>query len=516
VAAGAASLGVSYLFRSLVGGVFLPELAVNALVTHTPGTVESVLVTNLQSLAKYSAFAGAISVNLLLYGFLAYFLTGIKNRGGYAERVPLYSLAAYGVTLCASLVFLSLTQILSTPQSVPSVILALLPSQFVFGILLATEEKFSPVQTGVLCEPLKPPSRAKRMKFNQRRRLFIKAGVATAVGGALLYYGVSLLFPNVPTSTPAAAVSSLYAQEVTANGSFYRVDVNIFPPSLDSSSWSLQVSGMVANPTSISYAQLMAMEQVEQYNTLECVSNEIGGDLISTAKWTGVKLSDVLQTAQVQQGATYVVFKATDGYSVGIPLDTALLEGTILAYQMNGEPLPQDHGFPMRAIVPGLYGMMNAKWITSIEVVAETYSGYWQQRGWENDAHYNTMSSIVDPGGSQIDDRFGFLSPSYVPLGMTPIAGVAFAGDRGIEKVEVSTDGGETWTPASLKDPLSGNTWVLWTAEWNPPATGTYRIEVRATDMTGAVQTAVIAEPFPNGATGYHVVDVGVTNATSA
>jgi DMSO/TMAO reductase YedYZ molybdopterin-dependent catalytic subunit len=191
----------------------------------------------------------------------------------------------------------------------------------------------------------------------------------------------------------------------------------------------------------------------------------------------------------------------------------AMDPGTILAYHMNGVPLLADHGFPARMIVPGYYGMMNCKWVTSIEVVAETYQGYWQVRGWINEAQYETGSFIVTPGNAQVADRFGIAQTSNVPLGLVPIAGVAFAGDRGIEKVEVSTDGGNTWTLASVKDPLSDNTWVLWTADWNPPATGNYSIAVRATDKTGAVQTASMAAPFPGGATGYAIVDVGVTSS---
>jgi Oxidoreductase molybdopterin binding domain/Mo-co oxidoreductase dimerisation domain len=207
-----------------------------------------------------------------------------------------------------------------------------------------------------------------------------------------------------------------------------------------------------------------------------------------------------------------VVFKATDGYSVGIPIAKAVDEGTILAYQINGEPLPAEHGFPARMIVPGYYGMMNCKWVTSIELVAEPYMGYWQQRGWINEAQYETTSSVVTPGDAQVDQRFGIAAASSLPMGLVPIAGIAFAGDRGIEKVEVSTDGGNTWTQASFKDPLSPYTWVLWTADWNPPAKGLYFIEVRATDGTGAVQTAQMAAPFPGGATGYGIVDVQVTS----
>jgi len=342
--------------------------------------------------------------------------------------------------------------------------------------------------------------------------LVIQAGVATAVAGVLLYYGVGLLFPK-PGISRVDAVSALAQQEVTPTSNFYRVDVNIFPPNVSSSGWTLPVTGLVSNPLTLDYSQLLAMESQEQYNTLECVSNDTDGDLISTAKWTGVKLSNILAQAGVKSEATYVVFKATDGYSVGIPIAKAMDPGTILAYQINGEPLPAEHGFPARMIVPGYYGMMNCKWVTSIELVAETYQGYWQVRGWINEAEYETGSFIVTPGNAQVADRFGIAAASSVPLGLVPIAGVAFAGDRGIEKVEVSTDGGNTWTLASLQDPLSGYTWVLWTADWNPPATGNYSIAVRSTDGTGAVQTAVMAMPFPGGATGYAIVDVGVTSS---
>ncbi len=516
VGAGAVAIGISFLVRVYFGGVFLPELAVGALVTQTPGSIESVLVTNLQYIAKYSALAGAVAVNLLLYGLIAYLLSGVSGRKAYGDRVSIYAFSAYGITFVLTVVALAFTQVLSSPQPLPTVILTLLPPQLAFGLILVAGERFAPAQTGVICEPLKPIGREseggrRKRKFDRKRRLVIQAGMATAVAGVLLYYGVGLLFPKAGISR-ADAVAALQSQEVTATSQFYRVDVNIFPPTVSSGSWTLPVSGLVSNPTTLDYGKLMAMTPVEQYNTLECVSNEVGGDLISTAKWKGVKLKDVLAQAQVSPDATYVVFKAADGYDVGIPMKKAMLDGTILAYEINGAPLPAEHGFPVRVIVPGYYGMMNCKWLTSIELVKETYQGYWQVRGWANEASYQTGSEIVTPGTAQVSQRFGIGGAQAVPLGLTPIAGIAFAGDRGVEKVEVSMDGGNTWSLASFKDPLSDNTWVLWTANWNPPATGHYSIAVRATDKTGAVQTASMATPFPNGATGYHVVDVGVTS----
>jgi DMSO/TMAO reductase YedYZ molybdopterin-dependent catalytic subunit len=158
--------------------------------------------------------------------------------------------------------------------------------------------------------------------------------------------------------------------------------------------------------------------------------------------------------------------------------------------------------------------MMNSKWVTEIQLVNEVFQGYWQRRGWKNAAEYQTSSSTVLPGSSLIDSRFEIPGSGEVPPGAVATAGIAFAGDRGIEKVEVSTDGGQTWTPASLKEPLSNYTWVLWSSRWNPPASGDYKITVRATDKRGNVQTAVVTDPFPNGATGYHIVDIKVKSGS--
>ena len=233
---------------------------------------------------------------------------------------------------------------------------------------------------------------------------------------------------------------------------------------------------------------------------------------MSTALWKGVKLGDLLNTAGVSSQADYVVFKCYDGYDVGIPLERAMAEGTILATDMNGVPLPAEHGYPLRAIVPGLYGMMNAKWITDIELVSGTYEGFWQRRGWTNVATYQTGSTIITPGSSLLRDRFSLPSGLVEVAGsQVPLVGMAFAGDRGIQKVEVSTDGGASWQTASLYDPLSKYTWVFWKLDWNPTSSGLQHLVVRATDGNGNTQVATMSDPFPNGATGYDVVDVVVS-----
>ncbi len=520
---GALALGISYLLRVLVGGVFLPELAAQTLFSLTPGSVESVFVVNLQSLAKYSAFTGAVVVNLLLYGLLGALLyrsKGVSQQSGKLERVLSYSLLPYVIFAALGIILLFTTAIQSSPVSAPVLLITLLPPQVAYGLVLGRFYVVLPAAPTEVCVPPAVPKSSKARKgkkFDRRRRLFIEAGIASAVGAAILIYGVGFLLRPGSSSSPVtpANPSTLAAQDVTANGDFYRVDVNIFPPVVDGSTWQLSVSGLVSNPLTLTLAQIQNMGAYEQYNTLECVSNTVGGDLISTAQWRGVRLKDVLTMAGLQSTAEYIVFRAVDGYDTAIPLSSAMLDGTLLVYEMNGVPLPTEHGYPLRAIVPGLYGMMNCKWITSIEAVSGTYQGYWQVRGWTNNATYETESEIVIPGTAEITQRFGINGSYEVPFGMIPVAGIAFAGDRGISLVEVSTDGGNTWTQASLTPPLSEYTWVFWTTEWNPPAQGPYKLVVRATDGTGAVQTAVVAAPFPGGATGYHVVDISVVAPSS-
>ena len=302
---------------------------------------------------------------------------------------------------------------------------------------------------------------------------------------------------------------ALLTSEITATDLFYRVDINPVPPTVDANSWRLVVNGLVSRPLTITYEQLKAMPSVPQIATLECISNKIANDFIGTAIWNGIKLKDLLEESGVKPNAKYIVFRCADGYDVGIPLERGLQEGSILAYGMNGETLDAKHGYPVRAIIPGLYGMMNPKWITEIELIDGIYEGYWQKKGWANNAQYNTHSYIVVPGNAPIRKNFRNLGSLNIVVGeQIPIAGVAFAGDRGISRIQVSTDDGATWMDAKIKDPLSPYSWVIWATEINVTNKDNYKIIVRATDKMGKVQTGEVREPFPNGATGYHMVDV--------
>ncbi len=275
------------------------------------------------------------------------------------------------------------------------------------------------------------------------------------------------------------------------------VAVDIIDPAVDVSGWSLKVDGLVGNPKRYKIEDVQALPQTSQYTTLECVSNEINGNLISNARWTGVRISDLLRdSGGLQPGAKYVVFYSVEGYSVGIPLSKALMPDSIIAYAMNDQPLPVRHGFPLRGLIPGLYGMMSAKWIRQISILDSEYKGYWQTRGWTNDAAVNTVAFIVVPqSGTHVS-----LSENN---GSIIIAGYAYAGDRGVAKVEVSIDRGKTWQEAQLKKPISNLTWALWAYDWHPEAKGEYFVYARTTDGSDKVQTPTISDTFPNGATGY-------------
>ena len=285
--------------------------------------------------------------------------------------------------------------------------------------------------------------------------------------------------------------------EVTPVPAHYVVSKNIFNPSVPEKGWALKIVGMVDNEVSFNLDDLKALPSVERTSTLTCISNNIGGDLIGNSLWTGVYLKDLLEAAGVQDGANELVLRAADNYSDSFPLDAAQREGTIVAYLQNGEPLTRDHGFPARVLVPGIYGMKNVKWVTEIELTTQDYQGYWQTRGWSDSAVVQTMSRIDTAQATKLDD------------GSYAIGGVAFAGLRGIEQVEISVDNGQNWQTAQVKPALNDLSWNLWGFTWNAEP-GTYPVVVRATDGSGETQTADPSRPLPDGATGYHTLKVKV------
>ena len=292
---------------------------------------------------------------------------------------------------------------------------------------------------------------------------------------------------------------------ITPASSFYLIDTALSSPRIDVNSWKLSVKGAVDNPVEFSYKDLLGMSTRESDITLSCVSNTVGGGLISNGRWTGVLLSDVLAEAGVSRdritnASRQLVGRSVDGFTTGFKTEIAL-DGreALVAFGLNGNELPISHGYPVRLVIPGLYGYVSAtKWITEIELTNWNFDAYWIQRTWSKEGPIKTQSRI-----DTINDG------DNLSAGKNPIGGVAWAPHRGIEKVEVSTDGGQTWNTASLAKQLAEDTWRQYVYDWNARP-GDYTIQVRATDGNGETQTASKAPPHPSGATGYHTISVTV------
>ena len=329
---------------------------------------------------------------------------------------------------------------------------------------------------------------------------FITAGVSNPgipVGRLIQNFKSKITPPPVPNYGVIHPARFLSA-EVTSNDQYYVVSKNLVAdPIVDGKSWNLAVDGQVEHPFTLSYQEVLALRMQKQYESMMCISNEVGGQYMSNALWEGVPLVDLLQRAGVKPGASKVVFHAVDNYTDSIHLSKALEPTTLMAVYMNGVPVPENHGFPARLLVPGIYGMKHCKWLTRIEVVNYDYRGYWQQRGWSDAAPIRMTARIDTPlDGTNVAARR-----------TTYIAGVAFSGNRGISEVDVSTDGGQTWQRATLKQPLSALTWVLWELEWQPNP-GNYLVTARAIDLEGNVQSPIEEPPLPDGSSGYHTVTV--------
>jgi DMSO/TMAO reductase YedYZ molybdopterin-dependent catalytic subunit len=302
---------------------------------------------------------------------------------------------------------------------------------------------------------------------------------------------------QVPTATPALAnrlaVVPDTRPELTPNSDFYRIDIDTRPPVVDESSWVLEVKGLFDNPRSLTLSDLMAYPVVTQPITISCISNPIGGSLIGTSNWTGAPFHTVLEDLGLRPEAREIYIEAVDGFFESVVMADMMDPRTLLVYGMNDETLPVEHGFPLRIYIPNHYGMKQPKWIKSIEAIDHHGLGYWVERGWSATAVPHIVS-IIDTAATDA-----------VEGGKVPVGGIAWAGDRGIQKVEVQVDDG-AWAEAALRvPPLSPLTWVQWRYDW-PTVSGRHTFRVRATDGTGMLQVETPSPPYPDGATGYHSV----------
>ena len=335
------------------------------------------------------------------------------------------------------------------------------------------------------------------------RRAFVLGTIGLAVAGG----GVGLarkLYRAATFSYDGTQYKGPIVQPITPNDLFYCVTKNVVDPTVNVDLWHLEIGGLVQNPATWRFQDLVGFKPTTQETTLMCISNGLDAGLISNAVWKGLPLRDLLDQAGVLSGAARVRLHGVDNYTDTVPLEKAMEPTTLLAYEMNGAPLPDRHGYPMRVIVPGYFGEKNVKWLTRIEVTDANAKGFYEAQGWGPDFIVPTRSRIDVPD----DWAFVSLSKLTAPI---EVKGIAFGGDRGISRVELSFDDGQTWSDAEIYYSGGNLAWSLWKAQWTPAKAGDYPLLVRATDGEGDVQEwEEDRGPF-SGASGLHRINVRVT-----
>jgi DMSO/TMAO reductase YedYZ molybdopterin-dependent catalytic subunit len=510
--AGVAAAGLATLAslsgRYLLGLVSVPELVANLLTAALPGFVFNTLLVAVRYAGRPLLLV-SISLGLLLAGGVAALPLRRALTASRPALPPLHPLAAQQVMGGASWGALLLLGVL------PGLLLSPLLTSFSGLSVVSPTAAWLVIQTTLytgtclrmLGRSLVPGAAglAPGGRVSVSRRLFLEnlglAAAAVVVGTAVLR-GFGDLAKQYLARTPTGRVgpSGSLSAPITSNDGFYVVSKNVLgDPDLDTGSWRLEVTG--ATRLLLDHGSLLRLKDARQYQTLECISNEVGGDLISTALWDGVQVRTLLDRAGVRRGDRHVLFRAADGYSDSLPLDVARDPTTIVALLMNGSVLPKAHGFPARLLIPGRYGMKNVKWLTTIELASDDHDGYWEQRGWSKDAQVKTMARFDTPS---IDRRH---AERPIQLG-----GIAYGGRRGISRVEVDiqSDAQGHWVAARLSPPLSPFTWVIWSMEWDPVRKGRHRLRVRAVDGAGGLQQGHSEPPLPTGAAGYHQLELEV------
>jgi DMSO/TMAO reductase YedYZ molybdopterin-dependent catalytic subunit len=501
VGAAAIMLLAIALLRALSGVLSLPEVVAEGILARMPGALFSTVLDALQHAAK-PLFYVSVGVGMLIVGGLLGRWYGEEPDWSRALRIVIGCWLVFGLalyTLLGAGIFGSALQAGPIWHG-----LSLLVVFAIYGVALHELHALLVLRSGADPYPADV----------SRRTLLRNAGVAlvgvVALGG--VWRAMSTGFDTgasvpvaaggpKPTPVPNPPPFDLrgLSPEVTSNDSFYTVSKNFIDPTVAANGWRLKIDGLVDRPMELTYDDLRALPASEGYYTLMCISNEVGGDLWGNAYWRGVKLGYLLEQAGVHADGFKAVFSAADDYKDSVMLDRALHPDTLLAWEMNGAPLAREHGFPARLLIPGIYGMKNVKWLSGISIVANDFKGFWQAQGWDDAAPYQTES--------RIDVPFSRATP---PAGPLAVGGVAFAGDRGISHVEVSTDEGRTWQPAVVKPGLSPYTWQLWRADVVVDKS-VRDLRVRAVDGQGTPQTGEEAPPFPSGATGYHTIAIGVS-----
>jgi DMSO/TMAO reductase YedYZ molybdopterin-dependent catalytic subunit len=486
VLAGVVLVTLMYLANLLLGLKPLPQLLNEPLLAVMPGFVFGFLIDTLQHAGKVVEEVGLIVAMVIGLGVLGA-AWGWTSRIWHSQHSALAFAAVGWVVVVGILLPISGSGFLGLADSIttPLIWAALFA---IYGVVL--ELGGDPAAPGAATD------------IGRRRLLGVLPMTIGAVSLGVLAFRLLPGWYDAVFNAPGSGVAGI-SPEITPVDQFYVVSKNFVDPSISADGWHLSVGGMVDKPFSLSLSDLRALPSATQYVTLECISNNVGGPQMSTGSFTGVSLRDLLAMASPQASGTWVAFKARDGYEESLLI--SLVESApeiFVAYELDGAPLPEAHGYPARMLIPGHYGMKGPKWLDSISVVNQESTGYWEQQGWDSNAAVKTTSRFDEPGEGDI-----------VKLGPVLLAGVAFAGTRGISKVEYSTDAGRTWNEAPFKEPLSPLTWVIWQVEWTPASEGAYELRVRATDKNGALQSSSTAASYPSGASGYHTVSIAVAKA---
>jgi DMSO/TMAO reductase YedYZ molybdopterin-dependent catalytic subunit len=484
--AGLAFVALMYLANLLLGLRTLPQLLNQPLLSIMPGFVFGFLIDNLQHAGKVVEEFGLIVAMIVGLGVLGagWAVASLRWHTQYLALtfagIGWLVVAAILLPLCGA-GFLGLADGPATP--------------LIWGALFAVYS--------VVLQLGGDTGGADIADAGRRRLLGTLPITIGAVSLGVLAFRLLPGWYQAIFNPPEAGVRGP-SPEITPVDNFYYVSKNLSgDPSINAQGWSLTVGGMVDRSMRLSLSDLKALPGASEYVTMECISNNVGGELMSTGSFTGVRLRDVLAMAGPKPQGTWVAFTARDGYTESLPM--TLVQGApeiIVAYELDGAPLPMIHGFPARMIIPGHYGMKGPKWLDSISLVNHESGGYWEQQGWDHNAIIKTTARIDGPQDGDL-----------IKLGPVSLAGVAFAGTRGISKVEYSTDGGATWNAAPFGAPLSSLTWVLWKADWTPVREGAYRLMVRATDGSGIQQDQQSAPSYPSGASGYHTIQVDVAKS---
>jgi len=482
--------------RLFFGIASVPGLITERIIPLVPGQASGDIIGVIEQFAKLIPELFAIGGQLLVGGAVAIWYAHAWGR----EDSPVWKRWAFGPLVALGLWIATLAALwpvlsenyhgysLATGRTLT--ITAIFCDYLFFGILLPVLFILSRWQKAAPAMAADGGTQA----VTRRQAIAFVGAVAVAAFGAFSFGLGRISTLGYDGKRPKRPV-----QPVTDNAAFYSVTKNLADPHLSTTDvWQMVIGGDVAHPMMLSFADLMALPATDLTATLVCIGNTLGGGLMSTAAWHGIPLQSLIEMTKPLSGVTEVLFTAADGYTNTIQLDTVAAEGVMVAYGMNGAPLPEKHGYPARIITPGRYGEKHVKWVTHTTIQKGHTEGFYESQGWDRTAVAKTVSRIDSP----------MKGDTVTPGQMIMMHGIAYGGLRGVSTVEVTTDGGGTWQPATITANPSPQSWSLWQFPWTPPNNGDYTLGVRCYESNGMLQPTKAEPNFPSGAAGIHVVTV--------